>query len=167
MVRSSAAEALGSIGEMNSDVMDGLLTALKDQREVVRASAAETLGSLTASPTTKDGLFVALNDTHGYVSATAASVLVNSGMIDANIINTLITSLISDFPGARAIAARTLGRVRLHTGSSNKGELLRQAKDALYKALNNADNDEMVYVGRYYWHVYSFIWQALWDLTTP
>ncbi|MBK8905420.1 MAG: HEAT repeat domain-containing protein [Anaerolineaceae bacterium] len=106
-VRSSAAEALGEVGD--ATVTSALVTTLGDSDKFVRSSAAEALGKIrdvaAVSP-----LITALGDSDSHVRSSSAESLGQIGDVAA--VPTLVTALGGSDWSLKDSAAKALGQIR-------------------------------------------------------
>ena len=104
-VREAAAEALGKIGD--SQAVEPLIAALKDEDWYVRKYAVEALGKIGESRTVKS-LIAALNDLEQDVRKAAVKVLVKIGLPAVEL---LIAVLKDEDREVRKSAAEALGKI--------------------------------------------------------
>jgi hypothetical protein len=105
-VRSSAADALGELGDLRA--VEPLLTALEDEDESVRSSAADALGNL-GDPKAVEPLLTALGDEAYIVRYFAGYALRNLG--DPRAVEPLLTALEDENERVRSSAAHALGNL--------------------------------------------------------
>ena len=93
-VRSSAADALGTIKSQDPNSINALLEALKDKDWKVRSSAADALGAIKPQdPNSINALLEALKDKDWYIRSRAADALGAIKPKNANTINALLEAL--------------------------------------------------------------------------
>ncbi|WP_293330692.1 HEAT repeat domain-containing protein [Microcoleus sp. CAWBG58] len=125
-VRSSAALALGNLGNASETVISAMLLHLQDEDSWVRSFAAQTLGRLgNASETVINALLLRLQDSDRSVSSFAASALGRLGNASEVVINALLLRLEDGDNSVRYWAASALGRLGNASGTVINALLLR------------------------------------------
>jgi HEAT repeat protein len=108
-VRSSAAEALGTLGVVSEDVVQELLVLLKDKHASVRFSAAGALGPLGAvSEDVVQELLVMLKDEDSSVSFSAAKALGTLSVVSESVVQELLVMLKDETSNVRFSSAEVL-----------------------------------------------------------
>ncbi|MBE8970618.1 HEAT repeat domain-containing protein [Nostocales cyanobacterium LEGE 12452] len=112
IVRYSAAQALGNLGNASPQVVEALLALLKDETERVRYSAAEALGNLgNASPQVVEALLSLFKDETESVRNSAAEALGKLGNASPQVVEALLSLLKDETEGVRSFAAKALGNL--------------------------------------------------------
>ncbi|WP_081431317.1 HEAT repeat domain-containing protein [Moorena bouillonii] len=111
-VRTSAADALGKLGNSSLTVVNPLIALLQDDNYGVRSTAADALGKLgNSSLTVVNPLIALLQDDNYGVRSTAADALGKLGNSSLTVVNPLIALLQDDNYGVRSTAADALGKL--------------------------------------------------------
>jgi len=129
-VCSSAAEALGSLGQGSPAVVEGLLELLKHRNSFVRSSAAAALVNLgQGSPAVVDALLELLKHSNLVVRSSAADTLGNLGQGSPAVVEDLLELLKHSNPLVRSRAAEALGKLGQRSPAVVEG-LLELLKDS-------------------------------------
>ncbi|NEQ81629.1 MAG: tetratricopeptide repeat protein, partial [Moorea sp. SIO2I5] len=111
-VRTSAADALGKLGNSSLTVVNPLIALLQNDNYGVRTSAADALSKLgNSSLTVVNPLIALLQDDNYGVRSTAADALGKLGNSSLTVVNPLIALLQDDNYGVRSSAADALGKL--------------------------------------------------------
>ncbi len=125
-VRSRAAVALGNLGYVSPDIVNGLMARLTDDQINVRTQAEAALGKLSlTSPEVIDGLLHRLTDPYVDVRRSAVNALGKLSQPSLEVINGLFARLTDEAPEVRRSAATALGNLKYASPDVVSGLLAR------------------------------------------
>ncbi|MEM7535260.1 MAG: HEAT repeat domain-containing protein, partial [Chloroflexota bacterium] len=139
MVRVSAAQSIGELGQASSEVIVALIDSLNDDSSNVRHSATASLGELDqASQEVIAALIASLNDDSNNVRSCAAQSLRKLGKTNSEIVTSLIATLKNDEDhDVRSQVALSLGKL----GQANP-EIIPKILPCLVKLVRDVENDQ-------------------------